>query len=187
MPKSILVTGYGIFRDYARNPSCEAVKLLRKSYENSGEFKQLVEIDFFPEIPVTYEAVDSFCYSKKYDAIIHCGVSHLARTKLTLEMTARGNGYEKLDVKEKSCPIQIDEHLQSSLLLEAISDEICKEKGSCTTSTDAGNYLCEYIYFKALRENKRSVFVHVPCEAIFSVDEVAKELEVFVKKLVETL
>ena len=50
MPKSILVTGYGIFRDYTRNPSCEAVKLLKKSYENSDEFRNLVEIDFCPEI-----------------------------------------------------------------------------------------------------------------------------------------
>ena len=102
-------------------------------------------------------------------------------------MTARGYGYDKLDVEEKSCPNQKDEHLQSSLFLEAISDEICKNSGSCTTSTDAGNYLCEYIYYKALCENKKSVFVHVPCEAIFSVEEVAAELEVFVKRLVETL
>ena len=60
MPKSILVTGYGIFRDYTRNPSCEAVKLLKKSYENSDEFRNLVEIDFCPEIGEIFQKSFTF-------------------------------------------------------------------------------------------------------------------------------
>lgn len=49
--KVILVTGFGLFRDYKVNASWEAVKLLP---DEIGDFK-LVKI----EVPVAYDAVET--------------------------------------------------------------------------------------------------------------------------------
>ena len=96
----IFITGYGIFRNYPRNPSSEAVKLLQKKLQNScnQKFKN-VEFIIEPELKVTYAAIDALKYPDSCDMVINVGVSCKADTLLTLETQACKLGYTKTDVE----------------------------------------------------------------------------------------
>lgn len=49
-------------------------------------------------------------------------------------------------------------------------------------SSDAGSYICNYLYFKVLREfNIPSIFIHIPN---YQTDEEFKQLDVFLNKLI---
>jgi len=95
----IFITGYGIFRNYPRNPSGEAVKLLQQKLQNSSNPRfENIEFVIEPELKVTYEAIDALKYPDDCDIVINVGVSCKADTLLTLETQACKLGYTKLDV-----------------------------------------------------------------------------------------
>jgi len=190
-----LLPGFGVFgnsnRSYSRNPSWEAVNLMQVQGVN------LVKI----HVPVEYDAVvkvvsDIWNHQEKPDLVIHCGVSHLAEG-VVLEKMAHGHGYLSFDVKGckpgEECLID-STPLSTELNVDLICENLHRslEEGMITlpaaTSKNAGRYLCEYIYFQSLtNDTRRTLFIHVPEETKFSVQETARALECTVQCLLNQL
>jgi pyroglutamyl-peptidase len=177
----IFITGYGIFRNYPRNPSAEAVKLLQQKLQQiSNPRFENIEFVIEPELKVTYEAIDALKYPDDCDFIINVGVSCKADTLLTLETQACKSGYTKLDVENcikdtESCDGELALSCSEFTIVDV--DKIVDfMNGAAVKSTDAGRYLCEYVYYKSLKVQPRSLFVHVCEEDKFSVEKTSQGL-----------
>ena len=168
----IVVTGFGPFRGHDVNPSWEAVKALPAAWDDD-QHRLVVE-----EIPVDYDFVLKEVPDKwsrhSPDFILHVGVSHLAE-KLTLEKQANNSGYMKPDVKDSYPPgnccvascqdVKKSSCLDVEVLMADVNQDCAREnlKVEACVSEDAGNYLCDFVYFKSLHSlNGNSLFVHVP-------------------------
>ncbi|XP_020278178.1 pyroglutamyl-peptidase 1 [Pseudomyrmex gracilis] len=190
---TVLVTGFGPFDQYKKNPSWEAVKdllSLWKKYEEFPNF-QLVTV----QIPVSYECVSTYIPQlwQQYNPIIvlHVGVSSKAEC-LTIERCAHSTGYKRMDVDGK-CP---DETYTECCVLATqinveelchINKDLAHEYIACF-SDDAGRYLCEYIYYKSLSINQaKTLFVHVPDLCKSSSMHTANDLYKMLSYLIKTL
>ncbi|KAI2808536.1 hypothetical protein RDWZM_005800 [Blomia tropicalis] len=191
---TIVLTGFGLFRDYKINPSWEAVQRIKWSRSDI----ELVRI----QIPVVYklakQEVDRIWSHYKPLFVIHCGVSHLAKC-LTLEQRAVVNleRYCSPDINgckpvSASCNCDI-QYLYTKLKLEPIVDEI-KAQHDCgklamtaVISNCAGEFLCEYTYRCSLENDcSRALFVHVPNETkTDQIDILANGLEVIIDSVIK--
>ena len=186
----IFITGYGIFRGYNRNPSAEAVKILQKKLQNSEQNFPDVEFVIKPELKVTYSEIDELVYPDNCDIVINVGVSHKARTVLTLETQACGKSYCRADVEnvikhDSKCTLE-EEKNDTKFTRINVDYVISKLKCSSVKSTDAGRYLCEYVFYKSLGHQAKSLFVHVCEENIHSVEETADGLFELIEILVNS-
>lgn len=186
--KKVVVTGFGVFRNYDVNPSWEAVKLL------SIPGVELVKCQIPVEYDIVDETVPKLWQEHQPDLMIHCGVSHLAEG-LVLEKVGHGHDYDKKDVKgclpkcSNICSTTDNSNSPSSKLTTQINvDVVCdqvnrsfeggKIKLPSATSSNAGRYLCEYTFHKSLcHSSDRTVFIHVPEVTKFSIEETAAALE----------
>ncbi|KAI1301506.1 Pyroglutamyl-peptidase 1 [Halotydeus destructor] len=191
MKPTVIVTGFGPFRSYVTNASWESVKLVE--IDDVNLIKQ--------EIEVAYEAVDK-CLDHlwtKYEPVlvIHCGVSYAARG-LVLESVAYSSEYRNADVRGRlpgaECQDGHCQQLCTQLNLEHVisvingthDDGHIKLRAQC--STDAGRYLCEYVYFHSLkRDPSRTLFIHVPELTFFSAQEIAQALAVAIKAVLDNM
>ena len=196
----IVVTGFGIFRDYTFNPSWEAVSGLPDVWNEEKHTlycEQIpVEYDFvLQKVPSKWKEIDP-------DFIVHVGVSHLA-DKLTLEKQAHNTGYDKPDVTSKCPPDQCcvpecpDTGRASCLDMEKLMvsvNEDCSKQSlgvEVCVSEDAGHYLCDFVYFKSLYAMKgKSLFVHVPEVGEgkpYSVQQMTSGLSVIIKNIISQM
>ncbi|XP_065059573.1 pyroglutamyl-peptidase 1-like [Rhopilema esculentum] len=181
--KKVLVTGFGPFQGHSVNASWESVKELQK-----GKFTSDVTIHI-AEIPVAYKYVEDNLYKLEKelnpDLIMHVGVSSIGHC-VQIEEFAHSTGYTKQDV-EGCIPDESSigpKCLKTSLDISELRMFCDKHACSCTieSSTDAGRYLCEYIYYTSLNANiAPALFVHVPClDAPYSKEELAETLRLIV-------
>jgi len=192
----IVVTGFGPFRGHDVNPSWAAVRRLPDVWDDV-DHQVVVE-----EIPVEYDfvlrEVPNRWSHHKPDFIIHVGVSHLA-SKLTLESEANNTGYNSPDVKAlcppdnccvPSCQLS---KLSTCLDLQDLSGKVtaqCSHIGlEAEVSQDAGNYLCDFVYFKSLHATSgRSLFIHVPKEdKPYSIQQMTEGLKSAIKNIIKQL
>ena len=194
----IVVTGFGLFRDYNVNASWEAVRGLKDVWTDT-KHELITE-----EIPVEYDFVLNNVPHKwsdvKPDFIVHVGVSCKANM-LTLEKQGHNTGYDKPDVKnclppEFCCDNTCSKTVETSCLdLEKLNTDVnndCGDQGlgveSCV-SDDAGHYLCDFVYFKSLNSHdRRSLFVHVPeIDKPYSVHQMTLGLKIILENIVKQL
>jgi len=165
----ILLTGYGPFAHHKVNGSWVVVQELNTiGVMHKGEAVPLV----IKQIPVVYDAVHEqvpkLWSEHKPRLCIHTGVSHY--TELKIEQYARNSVYFPLDVNGK-CPEKYeceaggpDRH-ETTINVQLVCDEANKRQNDVTVliSQDAGNYLCEFIFYKSLHiGNSPTLFVHFP-------------------------
>jgi len=188
---TVVLTGFGVFRDYTSNPSWEAVKLMKI------DVADLIKI----EIPVIYEVtqkeVDRIWAEYNPTLVVHCGVSHLASC-LTLEKQAVKNLERYCSPDVTSCrpcggtsdgvlePCNANlQYLYTRIDLDQVCADVNELYGRGRTpipacvSNRAGEYLCEYIYKCSLEKDaQRTLFVHVPkiTEEV-TVEDIARGLE----------
>ena len=194
----IVVTGFGLFRDYTVNASWEAVRGLKEAWTDNKH--ELV----LEEIPVEYDFVLNNVPDKwsgvKPEFIVHVGVSHKA-DMMTLENQAHNTGYDKPDVKDcyppdQCCDPTCDKVIETTCLdldklrVDVNKDCVSNKLGveSCI-SQDAGHYLCDFVYFKSLHcNNRRSLFVHVPeIDKPYSVQQMTQGLKLILENIVKQL
>ncbi|XP_060860805.1 pyroglutamyl-peptidase 1 isoform X2 [Metopolophium dirhodum] len=181
-PKTVVVTGFGLFRDYKVNASWEVARVLPETGIAEELNINLVTIN----IPVSYKDVDQIVptlwVQHEPALMVHLGVSHLAKT-LTVELVANGHGYCGIDIHgngpDDKC--LINNELETGLKME------CTDELDICTSRDAGRYLCEYIYFKSLSINKnQTIFIHVPqLDQDNTAQKLAEKLKCVIRKLLE--
>jgi len=149
---SLLVTGFGPFRDIAENPSA----LLAE--RSGGEFRVL---------EVAWRAVDEFVESlPEQGSVLMIGVA-AGRKRMTPELLAHNRNGDGADVREEKRPGEIvpgGAPTLRSRLWESAPLEDWYRDGICTPSGSAGGYLCNYIAYRmaSARPNVASGFLHVP-------------------------
>jgi pyroglutamyl-peptidase len=162
MPASLctLVTGFREFGGFAANPSA----LLAAS---CGRPFELLE--------VSYHAVDEFLdrlarLTHSFDQLLMLGL-RARGTTMDVETVARNWVGEVPDVRgavRGPAPIEVGapDTMPSTLFEGAPS------LAPLSPSDDAGCYLCNYLYYRALRllPAKRVGFVHVPPTAVMPLD-----------------
>ena len=113
---------------------------------------------------------------------MHVGVSCLA-TCLTIECQANSKGYkgpdifdeipEENNITQDTCKTKCDVKKVCEIINKKSSETECK---ACI-STDAGRYLCEYIYYQSLQiRDPLVLFVHVPDLSVYTSEKTAKGL-----------
>ncbi len=148
---NLLVTGFGPFLSVKDNPS----SVLARS---SGRDNKILE--------VAYAAVDEFLADPKlltYDGLFLMGV--VRRPFVSLEVQAKNAASNTPDVRgiirtPNDLDLSLPSVIQGTLWTEEI---ISSASGDLLPSDDAGSYLCNYIYYQALRRlpSLRIGFLHV--------------------------
>lgn len=155
-----LVTGFGQFLSIKENPSSMLAQALDRPYHL---------------LDVSYDAVEDFIFHldpSSFDRLLLMGVA-ASRTHLTPELFARniyGDAPDVRGVKRHGTIQQADHLLLESTLFgcESLSEVLLADP-HMRLSLNAGNYLCNFAYFKALTAFpcKQVGFLHVlPFEKI---------------------
>ena len=170
----ILLTGYGPFATHEVNSSWVVVQELQSmGIVHQGRSVPLV----IKEIPVIYDAVHEevpkLWKEHRPRLCIHTGVSPY--TELKVEQCARNAGYHTLDVARKcpknnqcepGAPGELETHINVDLIAESANKR--QNEVTVAVSKDAGQYLCEFIFYKSLYisnnqgGNIPTLFIHVP-------------------------
>ncbi|KAG0423028.1 hypothetical protein HPB47_001176 [Ixodes persulcatus] len=190
---TVLLTGFGLFRDYRSNSSGEVVRALGKT---GIPGVHLVVV----EVPVEYEAVSTLVpklWEQHRPALaVHCGMDAGAQA-LALEQVANNGGYCALDNQgavpsqglcSGSCPQQ--KLLRTNFDLDALCKKL--KAGDCQVpvqvSNDAGRFMCEFIYYTSLNISPSTVFVHVPpVDKPFSVEQLSSAVGSIILNLLEQM
>lgn len=192
LEKTILVTGFGPFRDHDINASWQAVQLLDAS--DFAGYKLVKH-----EVPVTYDYIDKniarLWEEHKPIFVLHVGLAEGVNV-MRLESLARRKFYQKADASgalhptEEVCPankgplVHIPQIDVGRIVGELDSDQL-----RFIESTEAGLYLCEYIFYTSMNiDNSRILFTHVPnVDEPYSVEELARGLTMIIHSALEQL
>ncbi|MCP4911940.1 MAG: hypothetical protein GY909_02385 [Oligoflexia bacterium] len=157
--KKYLVTGFTPFLDHKVNPTQQIVESIEE--ENIETFVFNVSYDD------VRKSLEQF-QLKEYERIILLGLSS-NRDHISVEEFA----YNEIDVDKPDnegrviINQRIDEREEKSIGTSLDHQELCDHfKGSL--SQDPGRYLCNYLYYLVLKENRNTVFIHVPKEVKIS-------------------
>lgn len=203
---TILVTGFGPFQaKYPVNPSFEITRSLPQELPPSAaDGSQVTIIAYGTPIRVCYETVRELVpkvhesYIDNVDLVLHIGMAS-GRNFYTVEEIGRRDGYYKnkdLDGKTlpeddgllrfADCPVSMTTSLNYPAVLRrwqmmmlGLPEDSPGFGADCQPSNDAGNYLCEYIYFNSLAwygrrsgnlidgmaSDRPVLFLHVPAES----------------------
>ena len=165
-----LVTGFGPFGAISDNPSSH---LARKSQRS------------FRILKVAYAAVDQFIQElspDSFDILVMIGVARLT-SRMRLETTARNHVGSDADVQGIVLgPGPIDPAGPASILASTI---ISPQNKCWEPSDNAGEYLCNYVYYRASQKfsDNRVCFVHVPPFTEIPAPVQQAELESFLTAL----
>jgi len=166
----LLVTGFGPFGPHETNPS----QILA---EGSGHPSHI--------LPVSYAEVDEFLDRDPmagFDAWLMIGV-HGKATRQLAELVARNNVGTTPDITGRIAgPGPIDSRLPAQVHGPLWSGVL---EGDFEFSTNAGSYLCNYLYFRALvTYPERSLgFLHIPTTENLPLDYQRAGLQEIIERL----
>ncbi|XP_064474454.1 pyroglutamyl-peptidase 1-like isoform X2 [Ornithodoros turicata] len=190
---TVLLTGFGLFRDYKNNSSKEVVSELSRM---GIPGVRIVTAELPVEYEVVSKTVPELWEKHKPVLAVHCGMNANADA-LTLEKVANNGGYGSVD-NVGACPqgglctveCASDLLLCTRLDVDAVCKRLQEDKLDVPVkvSQDAGRFLCEFIYFTSLKINQSTVFVHVPpLDEPFSIQQLARALGAIIRALLEQL
>lgn len=166
-----LVTGFGPFGAIAENPSSQLARQSQRSFRT-------LEVD--------YAAVDQFIQElspDSFDVLVMIGVARLA-SRMRLETTARNKIGLDADVRGIVLgPGPIDPVGPATTTIASTMNS--PQNDYWEPSDNAGEYLCNYVYYRALQKfrDKRVCFVHVPPFTEIPAPVQQAELESFLTAL----
>lgn len=161
--QKVILTGFGPFGEVKENPTQKLIELLKNEMQN--------ELYQFFILPVSYEYGSEWS-SKNIDSntslVVHFGVaanSKLIRIERTAKnQTGSSNDIDGISGQGKISGLEI-ETIQTGIDVSGLVDSMCASGLECELSDDAGDYLCNYIFFKSLQvKSDQVLFVHVPPE-----------------------
>jgi pyroglutamyl-peptidase len=169
MSERTLVTGFGPFLNVTENPSARLAEAAGRP---------------FHVLDVTYEGVERFVSSlelSSFDRLLMLGVA-TGRKHLCPEMFARNTYGAVADSQGSTRSGAIREGapllLSSTLFVDEPLAELLANDARLQLSMDAGSYLCNFAYFKALDTypQKQIGFLHVPLFDFVPFDDQLKSL-----------
>lgn len=178
-PPQVLLTGFEPFLTHARNPSEEVAHFTAQELERLGITALAMTL------PVTYACAEDFLTShivSQQQLLIHIGLAD-RRTHISLEKRAfnrHGDTLDNLSVtpapehggklaSHEDAPGEIVSALDIDALEEELSSIIGGEEHiegdalpKVHITQDAGDYVCNAIYYHSLQKHPRALFIHVP-------------------------
>jgi pyroglutamyl-peptidase len=152
----ILITAFGSFPGVEQNPT----ETLLKNWDSSCTPHQIVK-DY---LPVEYAYCEGWKAVDDVDLVIHLGVA-VTRDLFSLERCARN--FSKGNDAAGAPPTGVineqgEATLTTGLKLDLLRDKL--DNFSVEISDDAGQYLCNYIYYQSLQKvaSGKALFVHTP-------------------------
>jgi pyroglutamyl-peptidase len=147
----ILVTSFGPFNNFKTNPSNQIMLKLKERVNLSPP-----PLDYFTfeTIEVSWRGVSKFIEAKKnedFDFIFHLGV---ASNESKIRIETRGQNIQSGKDIENISPngheiIENESNLNTNISIEILINFVSKNE-YISISTDAGSYLCNYLYYKSL-------------------------------------
>jgi pyroglutamyl-peptidase len=177
----ILVTAFGPFPGAPVNPTPAILARL-----TSPCASRRLGVDLAPVILATaYQALPKFAEvieSLKPDAIVHLGLAGRAKT-IRVEAVARNRAapYRRDAVgaapERMALNARHPARLSTPLAARALKHRIAAN-APAAVSTNAGDYLCNALYWQSLASGQRAVFIHVPRPSIMvPIPRMARALE----------
>ncbi|XP_019359565.1 PREDICTED: pyroglutamyl-peptidase 1-like protein isoform X1 [Gavialis gangeticus] len=163
---TVVVTGFGPFRQYLVNSSWEAVKELSKMGLGSDIDLQIVQL------PVSYQKTKELVW-KIWTTLqplltVHIGLASSSKAIIILEQCGKNKGYKEKDVcgycpQDGCCLLDGPERIDSTIDMKTLWKTVAVEGIDILFSRDAGGYICDYTYYTSLYYgNRRAAFIHVP-------------------------
>ncbi|TKS73400.1 Pyroglutamyl-peptidase 1 [Collichthys lucidus] len=169
--ESVVVTGFGPFRQFIVNPSWKATQGLK-----------LVGLG---------EGTD--VYIKEVPLAVHLGVAR-GSSVVILEQTAKNSGYRDKDVcgfcpASHCCLEGGPEKLDSIINMRDVSKQFKKTGMDVIYSRDAGRYLCDFAYYCSLYHGqRRAALIHVPSSgSLTSADRLVPLLQSLIQIMLDQL
>ena len=191
---NLYLTGYGPFMNVLNNPSQLLVEsiiadkeVIEKEKQVEIKYNEIFQVDcdyVSSKINNCYECIDN-C-SDAMNLIIHFGV-YPGGNGILLEKQCKNY---ICDYKKINGPICTDSEEYGYCKLDL--DTVCfrlKSKGhNVNVSTNAGEYLCNYIYFLTTSKTKNceytySVFIHIPPIGEMDTQECKKTVYDFIDEI----
>ena len=194
----VYISGYGPFMDITENPSntlVDHIMMNKSKYEKELDnfceiaHKEIYEVsvDYVSEnVKKCHALIDDGlrCEEKGLHLLVHFGVSSKSDC-INLEVVAKNEIHDYISPRCRINEEGEDLYL-CKLDLEMISKELCSLGHNVKTSTDAGTYLCNFIYYKSSEkfcncENVIPLFIHIPLPQICSAEQISKCFLEFLK------
>jgi pyrrolidone-carboxylate peptidase len=169
---SLILTAFGPFDNHIVNPS-------EKLLNHFTQYQQHI-------LPVSYKAVDDFIQNNAFtnnNRVLMFGVSDAIK-KICIEKTARNQLSGKPDISYlRMKPGKIQDNVPMSIRSSLFKG--WRRNRYWDTSNDAGNYLCNYLYYRMLSSlpKVQAGFVHVPPFCVLSENEQV----IIIRKLISKL
>ncbi|XP_039347718.1 pyroglutamyl-peptidase 1-like protein [Mauremys reevesii] len=187
---TVVVTGFGPFRQHLINSSWEAVKEMSKL--GLGE-----NIDLhIMQLPVAYQkAKDLIC--KIWGTLqplltVHIGLASSSKAIIILEQCGKNKGYKEMDVcgfcpEDGCCLLDGPEKIESTINMKTLWKNISVEGIDVVYSRDAGRYICDYAYYTSLYYgNGKAAFIHVPpLSKLVTADFLGKALQIIILEMLK--
>ncbi|XP_038124715.1 pyroglutamyl-peptidase 1-like isoform X1 [Cyprinodon tularosa] len=189
--ETVVVTGFGPFRQFLVNPSWTAAQGLKLA--GLGD-----SIDvYIKELPVSYkttqEIIAKLWQTLKPKFAVHLGIAR-ASSVIILEQTGKNSGYSDRDVcgffpPDYRCIEGGPEKLDSVVNVRAISKHYKQAGMDVIYSRDAGRYLCDFAYYCSLYHGeRRAAFIHVPSSgSLASAERLVPLLREIIVKMLKQL
>ncbi|XP_076589086.1 pyroglutamyl-peptidase 1 isoform X1 [Chaetodon auriga] len=189
--ETVVVTGFGPFRQFLVNPSWTAAQGLKVF--GLGE-----QIDvYIKEVPVSYvqtqKIIADIWQTLHPKFAVHLGLAR-GSSVVILEQTGKNSGYRDRDVcgfcPESHCCLEGGpEKLDSVINMRAVSKEFRQAGVDVIYSRDAGRYLCDFAYYCSLcHGGRRAALIHVPSSgSLSSADRLVPLLQTLIRTMLDQL
>lgn len=168
----VLITGFGPFLDVKDNPSALLTERLKKITP-----EQCKNLDLKTHIiPTEWQAVrqtfDTLIRTHDPQILLHFGV-HRSATKIRIEQQAANCTGTKEDAcgvchETKTIIDSAPDTLTTTLPVHTMIETLNQSGPLAKLSTDAGSYLCNFLYFLSLTHcaqsngSAQACFIHIP-------------------------
>uniref|UniRef100_A0A6J0SM35 Pyroglutamyl-peptidase 1-like protein isoform X1 n=2 Tax=Pogona vitticeps TaxID=103695 RepID=A0A6J0SM35_9SAUR len=187
---TVVVTGFGSFRQYLVNSSWEAAKELLKLGLGDDVDIHIVEL------PVAYHKVKELVCKAwgnlNPKLMIHIGLAPTSKGTIILEQWGKNKGYKDKDVcgfcpEDGCCISEGPEKIESLINMKTVWKNLQLEGIDVVFSRDAGRYLCDYTYYISLYYGKRrAAFIHVPpLSAQVTAEFIGKALQRIIREMLD--
>jgi pyroglutamyl-peptidase len=191
----IYLTGYGPFLNVTDNPSQKLLELILedKNYLNEGceivyDTIYQVSVDHVKEnVKECHSAIQNNLHKcEVLHVLIHFGVNCGGKD---IHLETRAQNYIRDYVKLDCLINEHNEDFFCKIDLDKVAREL-QDKHKVKTSTDAGTYLCNFVYYTSLYEfrdiqNVVPIFIHIPPVEEMTIENCRNFFYDFIEKLRE--
>lgn len=171
----LLFSGFDPFGRHATNPSWDALELAASEGWFSGAGAQIVAVRLPCVYSTAFEALDQAFRRHRPGAVVACGVHGglSGRDAATIYLERFAHNRDGANLPDNEGLVRNDapilpgaaERLETALPLQWLHGRLREQGFATEISEDAGRYLCNHLFFRALHAYKGKAlcgFVHVP-------------------------